>query len=120
MRRRERWRNLAWVQSLPGDTGGATAPLTDVPWETIGELLTTLCSRYMRYVEIERDGDQFKVRLLPIAHWRGVKTFDFGQSYSGTDLRDILAVARLELRGIAQGDVEPMLGASERVRCVMS
>lgn len=118
MRRRERWLNLAWVQSLPSDNDGVVAERTFDHRETTDDLLHALTNRYLRYVEMERDGEFYRIRLLPIAHIRGIPTLDVGMSYACPDIRPALFVAKQEIAAIANNFVVPCVGKKEVFRWV--
>lgn len=118
MRRRERWVNLAWLRAMPDDPERFMANSDLESYEGIEELLQALTNQYLRYVELERDGDNYRVRLLPIAHVRGVPSMDVGMSYGGKHLRPILSVAKRDCANIASGRVVPCVGNREVVRWV--
>jgi hypothetical protein len=118
MRRRERWLGLGWLQWMGDDRGNAVNDPPEVPRCSVATSLATLTGDYRRYVDMEREGEAYVIRVLPANPGREVGGLAVGLKYSGMDLAKMLATAVVDLDLLAAGTIAYRVGANERERWV--
>ena len=100
MRKRERWVGMPWVCWVLGDErDGKCSPLSGYP-VAAEHCLNTLLGEGQRWVEFERVGDEYWVRVMPLKFGAGKGKVDYGFSYWGTNLGRILAQAVMDYDSI--------------------
>lgn len=119
MRRRERWRGLAWVAWMEGDSEAGGVQRHTVTPPSLGASMVALVHDYHRFVDIEQDGSAYKVRVLPAREGDDGWHLQVGFLYSGLSLPSILATAVVELDLLGNGQALAKFGAKERARWVM-
>jgi len=93
MRKRERWVGMPWVCWVQDDEReGKCTPLAHYPVD-VEKCLATLLDYGQRWVEFEKAGDQYWVRVMPLTFAAGKGSVDYGLSYWGSDTGRILAQA---------------------------
>ena len=93
MRKRERWVGMPWVCWVQGDEKeGRCGPLLGYPLH-VEHCLSTLLGEGQRWVEFEKVGDAYWVRVMPMKFGAGKGRVDYGLSYWGNSLAPILARA---------------------------
>lgn len=120
MRRRERYEGLVWLSHFAGAdpphvATGATPPLSGVE-----SMLSRLTHRGAYLVEMERDEDAYRVRLYPQRPKLPLGQPPVALSYSGCNLRSILAIALLELEMLRSLQNTWVARPKEVVRWVVS
>lgn len=118
VRRRERWANLAWLQWMEDDTGeGAIDTAFETPL-AVSKAIETLVKTYTRYIDLERDGDAYRVRVMPHSAPYAHGPLAIGMAYVGNDLRNILTTAVIECDMIAGRTMAYRSGSGEKWRWV--
>ena len=117
-RKRERWLNMAWLHWLEGDTGEGTAAQLYPDGQTVGHYMPTLCGVYKRFIETEKDGNTYRLRVLPRNPEQEHGGMALGLSYSGTNLNSLFQHAVSDLDCLNTGAYAYRAGRTEWPRWV--
>lgn len=117
-RKRERWLNMAWIHWLHGDTGEGSVGPCPYALAPIGEYMPTLVGVYRRYVEAEKEGDAYILRVIPREPDREDGGMSIGLAYRGTDLNEMFRQAVWDLDRLNRGVAPYRVGRSEWQRWV--
>ena len=117
-RKRERWLNMAWLHWLEGDTGEGLCERYPYTVTTISQYMPTLCGLYKRYVETEKDGDAYVLRVVPRNPDVEHGGMALGLSYRGNDIHKLFAHAVWDLDRLNSEDMPYRAGRTELPRWV--
>jgi hypothetical protein len=118
MRRRERYKGLVWIKTLPGDPAEGRALPRPQPPLQIGTALFTLTGDYGLFVEIELRDGCYSVRTFPHWHLGSERSAYPAAAYASKGLAWALNQATLDYRAYTDDADRAVLSPREVIRWV--
>lgn len=116
MRQSERYRGLAWLESLGSDLSPGVRGIAEYGAMSLPELVNEAATVFQLMVEFSHQGDMWGVRCIPGERFATECGVRFAVSYWGAGVNDCLRAAMLDYREVAGGKALAIFGREPKGR----
>jgi hypothetical protein len=116
MRQSERYRGLAWLESLGSDVAPGVRAISEYGSRSLPQLINDASTKFQLMVEFGHYGDVWGVRCIPGERFSIECGVRFAVSYYGVQIEDCLRAALLDYEEVAGGTALAVFGKEPKGR----